>query len=105
MATAKKINVESYCDGMYTKLEGVKDHIVAMRKDVAKTFGKESELFRSHDRHLLDIAEYVDWKLQILVKACPFEWHGADKGIEPRASVKSPEKQKGPEFSGGYIGG
>jgi hypothetical protein len=61
--------------------------------------------FREHDRHLLDLAEYIDWKLQVLEKGTPFDWKAAGTIVESEVSVRPPEPAPGPDFSGGYIGG
>jgi hypothetical protein len=45
----------------------------------------------------------IEWKLQILMKSCPFEWKGADKDIESVSVGRA--DTTGPDFSGGYIGG
>jgi hypothetical protein len=47
----------------------------------------------------------IDWKLQLLMKACPFEWKGGGKDIERDVSVESVKKQPDIDFSGGYVGG
>jgi hypothetical protein len=105
MATAKMIDVKGYCDKLYTELGGMKKRIDALREELAATEGKDSELFRTHDRHLMDVGEYVDWKLHILEKACPFDWKGEDEGVETVVSVRPAETVTGPDFSGGYVGG
>jgi hypothetical protein len=104
MATKKDITVTSYCDDLNTKLSGMKSMIDALQKDVAKAFGPESDVFRAHEQHLRELADTIEWKLQLLMKVCPFDWKGRDRGIEI-VSVKQPEKSLGPEMSGGYLGG
>ncbi len=105
MATVKGINVKGYCDAMDTELAGMKDRINALREDAKRTYGADSELFHTHERHLVELADFIDWKLQILMKACPFDWQGADKDIESTVSVGPAEKTPGTDFSGGYLGG
>jgi hypothetical protein len=50
------------------------------------------------------MAEYIEWKLQVLEKGTPFDWKTAGRSVESDVSVRSPEN-KGPDFSGGYLGG
>jgi len=47
----------------------------------------------------------MDWKLQILTTACPFEWKGLGDDVESVVSVSQPEMAGGREISGGYLGG
>ena len=71
MATVKGINVKGYCDAVDTELAGMKERINELREDVKRTYGADSELFHTHERHLLELADFIDWKLHILMKACP----------------------------------
>ncbi|MDA8424076.1 MAG: hypothetical protein M0Z89_12150 [Nitrospiraceae bacterium] len=51
------------------------------------------------------MAEYIDWKLQVLEKGTSFDWKtakGSRQDIQSNVSVRTPE---GPEISGGYLGG
>jgi hypothetical protein len=105
MATAKTINEKGYLKEVYSELEGIKKRINALREDLAATYGREGKLFMEHDRHLLDMAEYIDWKLQVLEKGTPFDWKAAGEDVESTVSVRAPENVEGPDFSGGYIGG
>lgn len=105
MATVKDINVKGYCDAVNTELAGMKERIRALREDVKRAYGPDSELVRTHERHLVELADMIEWKLQILMKACPFEWKGQDEGVESIVSVGPAEKAPATDFSGGYIGG
>lgn len=105
MAMVKDINVKGFCDTVYTELSGMKERILAMRDDLARTYGAESELFGTYERHLCELADQIDWKLQILSHACPFDWKGSATGVESIVSVRQPENVGETDFSGGYIGG
>jgi hypothetical protein len=106
MATAKVLNEKGYLLEVYRELEGIKERINGLREDLAKTYGREGPVFMTHDRHLLEMAEYIDWKLQILEKGTGFDWKAAgEKDVENTVSVRSPEIGTGPDFSGGYVGG
>ena len=51
------------------------------------------------------MAEYIDWKLQVLEKGTSFDWKtakGSRQDIQTDVSVRTPE---GPEISVGYLGG
>ena len=105
MATLKNAKVNSYCDALNNELVNMKTRIDVLREEVKKTYGLENELTRTHERHLAELSDTIEWKLRILMKACPYEWKGGDKGIESTASVGQVENITGPDFAGGYIGG
>jgi len=103
MATAKEKKIFDYCDTVNNDLASMKTKLHELQEDVKKIYGADNELAKAHGRHLCELADMIEWKLQILMKACPFEWKGADKGIES-VSV-GPAEKSAPEFSGGYVGG
>jgi hypothetical protein len=107
MATAKNININEYCDAVNSELASMKMKINELRDDVRKTYGPENDVARTHERHLVELADIIEWKLQILMKACPFEWTGADKDLDRTVSVGPAGKADAdaPDFSGGYLGG
>jgi len=108
MATALEMKEKVYFDEVYTVLEGIKMKLYVLREELAKTYGVESKMFREHDRHLIEMAEYIDWKRNVLEKGTGFDWKAAKGGkteIESDVSVRSPENIAGPDFSGGYLGG
>jgi len=105
MATVKEIK-KSYCDEVYTDLAGIKDKIVSMRNKLTRTYPAESEFFGLYDRHLRELADQIEWKLQILSHACPYDWKGSseDEFEENTVSV-GPADTSVPDFSPGYLGG
>lgn len=105
MGTIKDIKLNNYCDAVNDKLSGMITKVHALREDVKKTYGPESEEFRKSERHLIELADIIDWKLQILTQACPFEWKGMDKDAESAVSVGPAGKALDKDFSGGYLGG
>lgn len=105
MAIAKTINEKDYLKEVFSELEAIKKRILALRTDLSSAYAGEGKRFMEHDRHLLEMAEYIEWKLQVLEKGTPFDWKTAGRGVESDVSVRSPENTKGPDFSGGYVGG
>ena len=107
MATAMEMKEKTYFEDVDKELEGIKRRIYLLREELARTYGKDSTVLMAQDRHLVELAEYVDWKLQVLEKGSAFDWK-TSKGnmahIESDVSVPSPDIT-GPEFSGGYLGG
>jgi hypothetical protein len=105
MATVKNIKINNYCDAVNEELASMKMKIDTLREDVIKAYGAENELARSHEQHLLELAAMIEWKLQLLMKSCPFDWKGADKNVETAVSVGPEGKPLETDFSGGYLGG
>ncbi len=105
MGTVKDKPTVNSCDAVYGRLSTMYKSILEMRDDLARAYGAESDHFKSHERHLIELAHFVEWKLNLLTKDCPFDWQGLGEDIESIVSVRAPEDVKGPDFSGGYIGG
>lgn len=105
MTAVKAITEKEYLKELFSELESVKGRVLALRKDVAQVTAGKGTIFAAHDRHLLELAEYIDWKLQVLEKGTGFDWKAAGTIVESDVSVRAPEKSSGPDFSGGYLGG
>ena len=105
MATAKEITITNYCDAVNSELVGMKSRLDVLREGVKKAYGVGNELTRAHERHLCELADMIEWKLKILMKACPFDWKGADKDVESTVSVGPAGKTSEFDASGGYLGG
>src|SRR3990172_11978758 len=102
MATAKEIKEKTYFEEVYKVLEGIKMRLYVLREELAKTYGKDSRILLDHDRHLLEMAEYIDWKIQVLEKGTSFDWKtakGNKESVESDVSVMAPEIRTGPDFS------
>jgi len=107
MATAMEMKEKAYFEDVEKELEGIKMKIYLLREELARTYGKDSPVLITQDRHLVELAEYVDWKLQVLEKGSAFDWKtakGSRKNVESDVSVQPPEVT-GPDFAGGYLGG
>jgi len=104
MGTVKDIK-NGYCDEVYTELADMKDRIIEMQDDLARTYGTKGGVFEKYDRHLSDLVNQIVWKLQILSHACSFDWKGSDDFEENTVSVGPEGTAADTEFSGGYLGG
>ena len=105
MAKVKDIKKNGYCDEVHRELKKMKESIFALQNDAKKAYGEHSERAMTYGRHLCELADMIDWKLQLLLKACPFDWEGAGSDVESTVSVGPSEIAPGPDFSGGYVGG
>jgi len=93
-----------FCDEVYTRLADMKETIIELKgRSIAKSPGKDIEggMFV---RHLGELADQIDWKLQILSHSCPVDWKGA-ADYEETAQVNTLEKSGDIDFSPGYVGG
>jgi hypothetical protein len=105
MATVKNIKVNSFCDTVTRELSEMKEGIYIIREEAKKAYGVGSEEYKRYDVHLCELADMIDWKLQLLMKSCPFDWKGGGKDIESDVQVESLGKFPDIDFSGGYVGG
>ena len=95
---------KGFCDEVYTKLADMKSQLIELKgRSVAKSPGENIEggMF---GRHLMELADQIDWKLQILSHSCPVDWKGSTD-YEEIAEVDTMEKSGDVEFSPGYVGG
>jgi len=104
MGTVKDIKKNAYCDEVLGELAYMIESVDGLRDMLATTYDRDTHLFQEHDRHLAELAEYLDWKLQILTTSCPYEWKGLGPGVENIVSVQGSDAGA-PEISGGYLGG
>jgi len=96
---------KDFCDEVYTRLSDMKDEIIEL-SERSSAEGSVSDIDGGRfERHLTELADEIDWKLQILSHSCSYDWKGAF-GYETDAQVnemgRSPDSDT---FSGGYIGG
>ena len=101
----KNTTVKSFCDEVYTELAGMRMKIIMMSDDLSMAYGDDLQSLNMFKRHLSELADQIEWKLQILSHGCPYDWKGSKEEVENTVSVRQPETVAGPEFSGGYLGG
>lgn len=101
----KDTEVGSFCDEVYTELAGMRMKLMTMNDELSANYGDETVPYTTFKRHLAELADQIEWKLQILSHACPYEWKGSQEKVESVVSVRQPEPAIGPDFSGGYVGG
>lgn len=104
MGTVKDMK-KGFCDDVFTELSGMKKRIIDLRDDLARTYGAETDIFGTYERHLCELADQIEWKLQILSHACPYDWKGSVEYAENIVSVGPAGKFPEIDFSGGYLGG
>jgi hypothetical protein len=105
MGTAKDIKKNEYCDEVLAELAYMIQNVHDMRAMLGSAYDRDSEVFKVHDRHLAELADLIDWKLQILTTACPFDWKGLGPDVQSEVSVRQPELSAVRDTAGGYLGG
>lgn len=105
MKTREEVAVRSFCNDVYSELAGMRMKLLMMSSDLADIYGEESKPFNTYKRHLNELADQIEWKLQILSHACPYDWKGSKESVETVVSVKESDTKETPEFSPGYVGG
>ncbi len=95
---------KGFCDEVYVALTEMKQTLIKLEsRSTAKSPGDEIDggLFR---RHLAELADEIDWKLQILAHSCPIDWKGS-ADFEETAQVDQKMRSEDLGFSPGYVGG
>ena len=105
MAT-KHVDINGYCDCLFQELSSIKDNLNGFVTQIDLMEGKDRGVLNSHVRHLNELIETIDWKLEIFSKECPVDWGKFGKESEGTVSVPTSESMKEKDFpSGGYAGG
>ncbi len=92
VAMAENRDIRTYCKTIYDELEDVKQRLCLLSEGIEME-GSTGLIFR---RHIDELINAIDWKLEIFSKVCPLP--GFD---ETYASVIPTEE----EFTPGYVGG
>jgi len=106
MATAKMTS-KNFCDETYSGLSDVKDKIVALRDHLTRDYAGDKKMLAVYERHLSELADQVEWKLQIMSHSCSYDWKGSEEYNEHGDTTVSvgPADKAEEEFSPGYLGG
>jgi hypothetical protein len=105
MAAVKDIK-KGVCDNVFSGLSDVKKRIEALRDDLTRTYKTEDKLSELYERHLCELIDQIDWKLQIMSHACSYDWKGsAEVEYEENTVSVGPTDISTQEFAGGYLGG
>lgn len=93
---------EVFCDDVFTQLSDIKKKIVALEKRSSAGGVLNDIDGGKFVRQLSELAEQIDWRLQILAHSCSHTWTGS-KDYEG-AQVET-GKVEDVDFSPGYVGG
>ena len=94
---------KGFCDDVYTQLIDMKEKVLKLKDRSVAGIPVSDIDGGKFSRHLTELADAIDWKLQILSHVCPYDWKGSMEYTENTASVGPVEKIE--DFSPGYVGG
>ncbi len=98
----KHVDIKGYCDSLYGELYDIKNRLTGLRGQVEAMEGKDRTVLASHVRHLDELIESINWKLEIFAKSCPVDWSKFRERSETTASVLTTESDMP---GAGYAGG
>ena len=86
---ARHKDISGYCDCLYSELSSMKDSLGGFLTQIDLMEGSEKGSLSSHVRHLNELIQTIDWKLEIFSKECPVDWHKFGEKSESTTSVPS----------------
>jgi hypothetical protein len=93
---------EVFCDDVFTQLSDIKQKILALEKR-SSAGGMLNDIDGGKFvRQLAELADQIDWRLQILAHSCSHNWAGS---VEYEGAEVDAARVKDVEFSPGYLGG
>jgi hypothetical protein len=102
----RHIDINGYCDCLYSELSNMKDSLNAFLTQIDLMGGKEKGVLSSHVKHLHELIQTIDWKMEIFSKECPVDWNKFGKESDSTTSVPLSESLRERDFpSGGFAGG
>jgi len=103
MVQGKGFNVRDHCEKVFSDLTLMKSKLQSHVRELEQVGGAEKIIVGTHIAHLRDIIRTIDWKLEILMRACPYEWTGYTYDLQYCASV--PVQDEKELIESGYVGG
>lgn len=93
---------KSFCDEVYQGLAEMRKKATELRGRV-RDMGSNNDVIGMYERHLGDLIDAIEWKIQILAHSCPLDWEGSSE-FESDVQVDA-TAQRDKNFSPGYTGG
>lgn len=98
----KHVDIKGYCDSLYEGLSDIKNRLSGFVREIELMEGKDKAVLSSHVRHLNELIETINWKLEIFSKSCPIDW--SKFGYESETGVSVPISERDIP-AGEYAGG
>ncbi len=106
MASVMNIKeTKEFCDDVFSQLEDVRKKVLALKNRSSEGIAMSDIDGGKFVRHLTELADMIEWKLQILSHSCSYDWKGSSNyegGVSVNEMGRAPDSDN---FSGGYIGG
>ncbi len=102
---ASVLNVKEskgFCDEVFTQLIDMKKKILELKNRSSAGGMQKDNDGGKFGRHLGELADEIDWRLQILSHSCSHDWAGS---VDYEGAQVEAEKSKDVDFSPGYLGG
>jgi hypothetical protein len=93
---------DGFCNEVFTQLSDIKKKIVALEKQSSAGAMLNDIDGGKFVRQLAELADQIDWRLQILSHSCSHDWTGS---VDYEGAQVEAGKVKDVDFSPGYLGG
>jgi hypothetical protein len=101
--TAQRLEKHGFCDSLSREVISIKEKLGEL---VGELEGSHDENLEPYVRHLHEMINFIDWKIEIFSKVCPVDWKSLDVNVESTVSVPPIESSKEKDLpAGGYVGG
>jgi hypothetical protein len=101
--TAQKIEKHNFCDSLSREVINIKVKLGELVTKLEETHDKNLEPYL---RHLHEMINFIDWKIEIFSKVCPVDWKTLDINVQSTVSVPPIETSKEEDLpAGGFVGG
>jgi hypothetical protein len=98
----KHVDIEGYCDSLYSELSDMKNRLMGLKGQIEGMRGNSRTVLTPHVRHLEELIQSIDWKLEIFAKSCPVDW--SKFGLKGETTVSVPTTDRDMPAAG-YGGG
>jgi len=71
MATTKNMSRGSYCSFVDKELSGLERRVDTLRENIKKEYSSEYDVWRTSEQQLIELADDISYKRQLLIKDCP----------------------------------
>lgn len=101
--TAQNSEKHSFCESLSREVISIKEKLGELVTDLE---GSNEKNLEPYLRHLHEMINFIDWKIEIFSKVCPVDWHSLDMNVESTVSVPPVETSREQDLpAGGYVGG
>jgi hypothetical protein len=101
--TAQRLEKHNFCDSLSSEVISIKEKLGELVTKLEESHDKSLEPYL---RHLHEMINFIDWKVEIFSKVCPTDWSKLDLNVQGTVSVPPVDTGKEKDLpAGGYVGG